>query len=132
MIGQQHVVAKLDLSAVKMTWTRAEVEAVLTHALAGDDDEAKALVNVWVDQAVRKPIRTILDCLGEDANLSGGTMGAPQDVPKLAFILQDVLTNVLVEGFGHYFNPSGPMFSEAEFRKRCFLDVLWKVVEYGA
>ena len=129
MIASQFLRSTLPASEIKI-WTRAEVSEVLNESLDGDA-EASALINTWVDSARAKPIRMILACLGENTDLTGGTMGDPNIVSEHALVLHDVFTDILIENFGDHFDASQPMWSEREWRKRCFLDFLWKYINYS-
>ena len=127
MIGSQFFRTQKPASAISESagWTLAEVAEVLDKCLE-HDAEASALVETWVDAALAKPIRMIFACLGENTDLTGGTMGNPNNVSEHALVLKDVFTDILMEGFGDHFDASQPMWSEWEWRRRCFLDFLWK------
>ena len=57
-------------------------------------------------------------------------MGNPKPVDKLAIILKNLLTDIVVEiGSVHF---SGHPYSREELRKRHCLDLLWKHVNYSS
>ena len=111
--------------------TRAKLEEILDDALRNGDTSSISMVNILVDSALKKPIRKILKFLGENSDVSGGTMGEPNAISEQVVILHDIFTDFLIEGFGHHFDPSQPMLSEPERRKRCLLAFLWTYVEYA-
>ena len=110
-------------------WTLAAVEKVLDDALNGDA-ASRHVVSVWMSYKLTAPIRTILSHLGEDADLTGGTMGEPHTAPELAFVLYEVFEDTVLKGFGYYVDPCQPTLSEEELRRACFIDFLWNAVNY--
>ena len=129
MLGSSYVLTTTDIENLH-PWTHAELEQVLDDAFRSGDTSAISTVNMFVDSSLKKPIRKILKFLGENSDVSGGTMDEPNTISEHAEILHHIFTDFLVEGFGHHFDPSQPMWSESVWRTRCFVDFLWKHVEY--
>ena len=130
MIGATYVcrtVALQDLQDVHI-WQRADVAKVLDKSINGDA-EAGHVVMTWVDHALAGPIGMILACLGENTDLTGGTMGNPNTVPELAYVLKDVFEDIVIDGCHVHFDGSQPMWSQKEWFKRSFLDFLWTFVD---
>ena len=89
------------------------------------DADARHFLEVMVDQSLKPLIEGILEYADVDANLSGGTMGAPRFVEAVAFVLKDKLGDALVSLGGVYFLPP---YSRAEIARRQLHDWLWKTV----
>ena len=130
MFGQTHVICRLsDLPGLKVM-SREEVEVVLDKAMAGDP-ESVDLLAYWMDTAMKKPIVRVLEYIGENPDVSGGTMGAPNQVSHIVFVMREVLLHKLKAGFFAHFDPSGPMWNDPEIERRSLQDFVWKLVEYG-
>ena len=130
MFGQTRVICQLsELPCLKL-WSLEEVEVVLDKAMAGDP-ESVDLLAYWMDTAMKKPIVRVLEYIGENPDVSGGTMGAPNQVSHIVFVMREVLLNKLEAGFFAHLDPSGPMWNYPEIAKRSLQDFVWKLVEYG-
>ena len=100
MFGQTRVICRLsELPGLKVM-SREEVEVVLDKAMAGDP-ESVDLLAYWMDTAMKKPIVRVLEYIGENPDVSGGTMGAPNQVSHIVFVMREVLLNKLEAGFWH-------------------------------
>ena len=73
----------------------------------------------------------MLEYMGENPDVSGGTMGAPNQVSDIVFLMREVLLDKLQAGFFEHFDPNGPMWNDPEIAKRSRQDFVWKLVEYG-
>ena len=130
MFGQTRVICQLsELPCLKL-WSLEEVEVVLDKAMAGDP-ESVDLLAYWMDTAMKKPIVRVLEYIGENPDVSGGTMGAPNQVSHIVFVMREVLLNKLEAGFFAHLDPSGPMWNNPEIARRSLQDFVWKLVEYG-
>ena len=130
MFGRTRVISKLsELPCLKL-WSREEVEVVLDKAMAGDP-ESVDLLAYWMDTAMKKPIVRVLEYIGENPDVSGGTMGAPNQVSHIVFVMREVLLHKLKAGFFAHLDPSGPMWNDPEIARRSLHDFVWKLVEYG-
>ena len=130
MFGQTHVICRLsDLPSLQVM-SREKVEVVLDKAMAGDP-ESVDLLAYWMDTAMKKPIVRVLEYIGENPDVSGGTMGAPNQVSHIVFVMREVLLHKLKAGFFAHLDPSGPMWNDPEIAKRSLQDFVWKLVEYG-
>ena len=105
------------------SWTHGEVEEIFNMALEGKSDE-RGLISVWMEVAHEPILSRVLAFLGEDPDVSGGTMGNPKMPPECAYILKEELEYTAVENFSYYFLVP---YSDEELRFRCFLDYLWTV-----
>ena len=130
MFGQPHVICRLSDLASLQVMSRANVEVVLDKAMAGDP-ESVHLRAYWMETAMKKPIVRVLEYIGENPDVSGGTMGAPNQVSHIVFVMREVLLNKLEAGFFAHLDPSGPMWNDPEIAKRSRQDFVWKLVEYG-
>ena len=110
--------------------SREEVEVVLDKAMAGDPESVDLLAH-WMDTTMKKPIVRVLEYIGENPDVSGGTMGAPNQVSHVVFVMREVLLNKLEAGFLAHLDPSGPMWNDPEIARRSLQDFVWKLVEYG-
>ena len=130
MFGQTHVICRLsDLPSLQVM-SREKVEVVLDKAMAGDP-ESVDLLAYWMDTAMKKPIVRVLEYIGENPDVSGDTMGAPNQVSHIVFVMREVLLHKLKAGFFAHLDPSGPMWNDPEIAKRSLQDFVWKLVEYG-
>ena len=130
MFGQTHVICRLsDFPRLKLM-SREDVEVVLDKATAGDP-ESVDLLAYWMDTAMKRPIERMMEYIGENPDVSGGTMGAPNQVSHLVFVMREVLLHKLQAGFPAHLDPSGPMWNDPEIAKRSLQDFVWKLVEYG-
>ena len=130
MFGQTHVICRLsDLPSLQVM-SREKVEVVLDLAMAGDP-ESVDLLAYWMDTAMKKPIVRMLEYIGENPDVSGGTMGAPNQVSHIVFVMREVLLHKLEAGFFAHLDPSGPMWNNPEIARRGLQDFVWKLVEYG-
>ena len=93
MIGTHYVVQEIPVSSVQ-SWTNGEVEEILKLALEGESEEI-GLINIWMDVAHRPIFSCVLAFLGEDPDVSGGTMGNPKMPPESLYILKEKLEKVL-------------------------------------
>ena len=130
MFGQTHVICRLsDLPRLKLM-SREDVEVVLDEATAGDP-ESVDLLAYWMDTAMKRPIERMMEYIGENPDVSGGTMGAPNQVSHIVFVMREVLLHKLKAGFFAHLDPSGPMWNDPEIARRSLQDFFWKLVEYG-
>ena len=130
MFGQPRVICRLSDLASLHVMSRAKVEVVLDKAMAGDP-ESVHLRTLWMEAAMKKPIKRVLEYIGENPDVSGGTMGAPNQVSHLVFVMREVLLHKLQAGFPAHLDPSGPMWNDPEIARRSLQDFVWKLVEYG-
>ena len=130
MFGRTRMICQLsDLSCLTV-WSRKEVEDVLDKAIARDP-ESVYLLDCWMDTALKRPIVRMLEYMGENPDVSGGTMGAPNQVSRIVFVMREVLLRKLEAGFFAHLDPSGPMWNDPEIARRSLQDFVWKLVEYG-
>ena len=94
MFGRTRVICRLSELPCPELWSREQVEVVLDEAMAGDP-ESVHLRNVWMDAAMKRPIVRILEYMGENPDVSGGTMGAPNQVSDIALLMRDVFCDKL-------------------------------------
>ena len=82
-----------DLPSLQVM-SREKVEVVLDKAMAGDP-ESVDLLAYWMDTAMKKPIVRVLEYIGENPDVSGGTMGAPNQVSDIAFLMREAFFDKL-------------------------------------
>ena len=76
------------------------MECVLEEAMAGHPESVR-LCNIWMESAVKGPIVRILEYMGENPDVSGGTIGAPNQVSDYAFLIREVFFDNLRAVFLH-------------------------------
>ena len=130
MFGRTRVICRLSELPCPELWSREQVEVVLDEAMAGDP-ESVHLLDYWMDTAMKRPIERMMEYIGENPDVSGGTMGAPNQVSHIVFVMREVLLNKLEAGFFAHLDPSGPMWNDPEIARRSRHDFVWKLVEYG-
>ena len=119
MIGQQYVVQQIPVSSLN-GFTKVDVEEILTLALEGKSEE-KALINTWMTVGHRPIFSCVLAFLGEDTDVSGGTMANPKRPPEWLYVFQEKLEYMAVDTCKYYLCVP---YSEEELRFRCFLNYL--------
>ena len=122
MIGTPYVKRWVPISELGPAWTREEVREVLDLALRGED-ESKGLVKLWIDSAHRPVIENILGFCGDNPNVTCGSMGEPNIVSEVTYILREVFEDTMIDALKYYWH--GAPFSDRELRQMCFLDYIW-------
>ena len=122
MIGEQYVRQEIPVSELH-TWTKGQVEKVLKLSFEGKSEE-RGWINIWMDVAHRPILSRVLAFLGENPDVSGGTMGNPKMPPESLYILREMLEDTAVHNFKYYFLVP---YSDNELRFRAFLNYLWIV-----
>ena len=75
--------------------------------------------------SLRRPVSLILHYAGENPDVSGGTMGEPNELSPSARILHNRLLRILLQTGEAYFHPCGEgMWSKKEWCLRCLAHYL--------
>ena len=135
MIGNSFVRLRpsIETLIVLKNWTREDVHKILATALCNESvhevlDEDKHIIQVWADQAHERPMKSILGYLGENTDLSGGTIGEPNLPSKWTSDLQEIFENRMIANFrASWKYESGPLWSDDEIAIQRFTDYLWNV-----
>ena len=127
MIGGQYVRTEVPPHRVRWEpWTKVRVAEVLDEALILRREESIHLFQCFLDQANTPPIHRIQAFLGDEENVSGGTMGEPRRVPEYVKIVNGKLIETLMRVGADYFLPP---YSHDERVKMVCVEYAWVFIE---
>ena len=123
MIGNQYVVRRSPPGPLELSpWTFEQVRQVLDEGEARDA-EAVHLVEAWMDMAHVRPLKKIASFLGDEEDLTAGTIGEPRSIPEWVHPVKEYLNDVFIYKITRtYFD--GYPWSRLEYGKQSFCKYL--------